>query len=125
MVLRRHMLAACVFCAVPAAFSAYIYAASGTGGAAWWLAAIGTASGVVEGTLLITLILRFGVLATSAACLLANLLAHFPLTIDPSMPYFGTSLLCFVAVAIPLFFAFHSALAGRPVFRDALLRASG
>jgi hypothetical protein len=66
--------------------------------------------------------MRFGLVAAAGCFLMMNFLAVYPITLDPSAPYFPTSLFA-LAVAAPLTgVAFFVALGGRPVFEDSILQ---
>jgi serine/threonine-protein kinase len=80
------------------------------------LAALFTA---VQTTLLVVVMLRFGLLALIASSFVYELLLLSPITPDFSVWYGGASLLALLSVAAIAAFAFHSSLAGRPLFGDA------
>ena len=83
--------------------------------------AFGGAIGVLMGLLILTLLLRFGLLAAVGCFLLANLLVSFPISLDSSDPYFSTSLLGLFLALLLAGAAFYVSLAGRPMFNDTLL----
>jgi hypothetical protein len=62
--------------------------------------------------------LRFGLVALIASSFVYELLLLFPITADFSVWYAGTSLFALLSVAAIAAFAFHSSLAGRPLFGD-------
>jgi predicted Ser/Thr protein kinase len=73
----------------------------------------------VQTTLLIVVMLRFGLLALIASSFVFELLLLFPITPDFSVWYGGASLFALLSVAALAAFAFHSSLAGRPLLGDA------
>jgi len=64
---------------------------------------------------------RFGFLSVIVAASVAEILRVMPLTFDLSAPYSGVSILTLAAVAGLTLVAFRISLAGRTLFRDALL----
>jgi hypothetical protein len=80
--------------------------------------ALGALFGVVETALLVFVMLRFGLVALIASSFVYELLLLFPITADFSVWYAGTSLFALLSVAAIAAFAFHSSLAGRPLFGD-------
>ncbi|MCH7884324.1 MAG: protein kinase [Planctomycetes bacterium] len=69
----------------------------------------------------LVVLMRFGLLALVAAFMFSFLLGAFPITVDFSTWYAGGSLLAMLAVVAVAGYGFHTALAGRPLFRDELL----
>jgi predicted Ser/Thr protein kinase len=80
--------------------------------------ALGALFGGVETALLVFVMLRFGLVALIASSFVYELLLLFPITADFSVWYAGTSLFALLSVAAIAAFAFHSSLAGRPLFGD-------
>ncbi len=64
---------------------------------------------------------RFGFLCVILAATVGDLLRLMPLTFDLSAPYAAPSILTMLVVAGLTLFALRTSLAGRPLFRDALL----
>ena len=69
----------------------------------------------------VTLTVRGGLLALASACYFAQVLASAPFTLDLSVWYAGRTLLVFVVLAAVAAYAFHTSLAGKPLFGTALL----
>ena len=69
--------------------------------------------------LMVFTMLRFGLVALIASFFVYVLLLMFPVTADFSAWYAGTSLFALLSVAILAALAFHTSLAGRPLFGDA------
>ena len=69
----------------------------------------------------LVVLMRFGLLALVAAFMFSFLLGAFPITVDFSTWYAAGSLLAMLAVVAVAGYGFHTALAGRPLFRDELL----
>jgi serine/threonine-protein kinase len=114
-VLRRHWLAAAVYCLLWSAFLAMqLGSLFGSGGAML----IGLFTGLISTIVAIFLLIRFGVVAFMALHLFDALTQGWPLTHDISSPFFTTSLLGpLVLIAIGLY-AFKTSLAGRPLFKE-------
>ena len=66
----------------------------------------------------------FGVLAATAAVFVYISLERFPVTLDLSVWYTGAALLPLLACSALALYGFYTALAGRPMIRDALMRPS-
>jgi Protein kinase domain len=109
MVFRRDWLAAAAFVLMFTGF-----ALLGTTGPLG-LAALFAAAGM---TLLVIVMLRFGLVALIGTIFAYVLLLLFPMTNDFSAWYAGTSLFALLSVAAVAAFAFHAALAGRPLLGD-------
>ena len=77
--------------------------------------------GLVMATLLVMVLLRYGLLAFAAAFLTLNLLSRFPITLDLSAWYVGASVLALGTVTLLALYGFLVSLAGRPLFRIDLL----
>jgi len=75
----------------------------------------------VETSLLVFVMLRFGLVALLASSFVFELVLLFPMTADFSLWYGGAALFAILSVAAMAAFAFHSSLAGRPLFGDAEL----
>ena len=67
------------------------------------------------------LLTRFGLLAAAGNIFFANLLATYPLTFDPSRPYFTTSMVGIVLALVFAFLAFRGSLAGRSLHTGSFL----
>jgi len=111
-VLRRDWLAAAAFVLIYMALN--------------WLAtpaspALAALFGAVQTALLVFVMVRFGLVALIASAFAFDLLLIFPITADFSVWYAGASLFAVLSVAAMAAFAFHSSLAGRPLFGDAEL----
>jgi hypothetical protein len=111
-VLRRDWLAAGAFVSIYMALNWLSATASPP------LAALFSA---VETALLVFTMLRFGLVALIASFFVWLSLLLFPITADFSVWYAGASLFALLGVAAIAAFAFHSSLAGRPLFGDAEL----
>ncbi len=70
-----------------------------------------------------TALFRFGFLSVMVGVTVADLLRWMPLTFDLTAPYAGASILALAAVAALMLIALRASLAGRPLFRDAVLGA--
>jgi serine/threonine-protein kinase len=84
---------------------------------------IGVLFGILDAVVLLTLMLRFGLLATAGCFVVVQSSMTFPWTLDAGLPYFGSAL---VGMAVPLAFtawAFFVATSGRTLFRDHLLES--
>jgi serine/threonine-protein kinase len=116
-VLRRHWLAAAVFCIIYTAIvTMQVASLFGSGGTAAML--LGLFGGLANSAILIFLLIRFGLVAFMAAGLFNSLTQDWPLTSDLSSPFFATSLLGpLVLIAVGLY-AFKISLAGRPLFKE-------
>jgi len=79
-----------------------------------WLA---LALGLLLATLLVAVLLRFGLLAFATAFLTFSLLLRFPITLDPSAWYVGASVMALGTVVLLAVYGFLVSLAGRPLFR--------
>jgi len=78
-------------------------------------------TGVLVWTLFIVLLLRFGLLAVTAAMVTESALLSFPITSNLSSWYSNASLFILVSVAVLAVYAFRLSLAGRPLFQEGLL----
>ena len=74
---------------------------------------VGLFVGLGTGIVVVLLLTRFGLLAAAGNIFFANLLAVFPLTFDPSRPYFAASLAGIGLALLLTFLAFREALGGR------------
>jgi hypothetical protein len=61
---------------------------------------------------------RLGVLATAVALFVQHMLGEFPITADLSAWYSGPTHLALAVVLLLAIYAFYTALAGRPLFKD-------
>jgi len=105
--LRRDWLAAAAFVAIYMGLNWVATPAS---------PALAALFGAVQTALLVFVMLRFGLLALIASSFVFELLLLSPMTADFSVWYAGASLFALVGVAAMAAFAFHSSLAGRPLF---------
>ena len=76
---------------------------------------------LVVAALSIIVLLRFGLLALTAAQFIFLLLVSFPFTLNFSLWYAGRSMFAMLIILALAFFGFRIALAGRPVFGSAAL----
>ncbi len=67
------------------------------------------------------ILIRFGLLSTVSAFFFNELLLRFPLTLDFSVWYAGSSLSALLIAAAVAAYGFHTALAGRPLFGGKIL----
>lgn len=63
-------------------------------------------------------LIRFGLVAALAAGILTDLLRSMPLTFDPSVWYSSTSFVALGFIGAMAIYGFHTALAGRSLFKD-------
>ncbi len=78
---------------------------------------------VLGRVVVMVVLMRFGLLALAAAFFVSRLFSRFPITLDFSTWYAAGSLLAMLAVIAVAGYAFHTALAGRPLLKDELLEA--
>lgn len=76
---------------------------------------------ILQYVLIIFVMLRFGLLSFVVGQVMANILLVFPITADFSTWYSGSVIFVLVFIAVLAGFAFHTALAGRPLFQAKLL----
>ena len=80
------------------------------------------AAGVsIVGGLVMFILVRFGVLAMIELILVETTLTSFPLTQDFSTWYAGSTIFASATVLLLTVYAFHTAIAGRPLFKDGFL----
>src|SRR5262249_6797973 len=111
-ILRREWLAAAAF--------VLILTAIGTGlssGAVW----VGLPLRLLEFGLMIFVMLRFGLLPFGIGEGVVSLLLLFPITADFSAWYAGSDIVALAFAVMLAGLAFHTALAGRPLFKADLL----
>jgi serine/threonine-protein kinase len=72
----------------------------------------------LQGAAIAVLVVRYGVLSTAVAFTVSNVLVFLPISLDPSRPYFATSLLALGTIAVLALVAYRVSLAG-DVFRRA------
>ncbi len=77
---------------------------------------IAGAFGAIYFGLVIFCLIRFGVLPMAAALFVNNVLIDFPLTADFSVWYASSTIFILVVVLALTTYAFHTAVAGQPVF---------
>ncbi|MGI8784355.1 MAG: serine/threonine-protein kinase [Acidobacteriota bacterium] len=82
---------------------------------------IALVSGVVLSALVLILLTRFGLLAAIAAFFFTLLCTSYPLTWDFSVWYWSNSLIVLVIGVALAAYAFHTSLAGQPLFRGGIL----
>ena len=71
--------------------------------------------------LILVITIRFGILAMIANFFTCAVLIEFPATTDFSTWYAGSTIFAFAVVLALTAFAFHTAVAGRPVFKAGFL----
>jgi hypothetical protein len=76
----------------------------------------------VLGLLYLTLLFRFGLLAAVVAEFFLGLIFAYPMSLDYSSWYSGSTALVLVVFAGMAIYGFRASLAGRPIFRGALLQ---
>lgn len=81
-------------------------------------AAAGVVFSAVSSLLIVFILFRYGLIALAVAFFANELLSGFPLTLDFSQWYAGTSLLALLCVLALAVFGFCEALAGRPLLRE-------
>jgi serine/threonine-protein kinase len=82
---------------------------------------IGLLIGAMNGFIVMTLLIRFGLLAAGAAMLASGILSQYPVTLDFSTPYVGAGMFGMLVVAGYALYGFRISLAGRAVFQDKIL----
>ena len=75
---------------------------------------------ILTGIAVFTLI-RFGVLSYAVGASVSNVILLFPLSADFSTWYAGSAIFALAAVLALTAYAFHTALAGRPLFTAGFL----
>jgi hypothetical protein len=78
----------------------------------------------VQFALAIFILIRFGVLPMMVGIFVSSILPSFPLTTDFSTWYAGSTLFALASVLALTAYAFHTAIAGRPVFKESFLEAT-
>jgi serine/threonine-protein kinase len=76
---------------------------------------------VIPAVSIFVVTIRFGLLAMIASFVASDVMIHFPVTTDLSTWYASSTLLACALVLVLAGYAFHSALAGRALFRGGLL----
>jgi serine/threonine-protein kinase len=84
-------------------------------------AAVGVVFSVAAGALTFYVLIRYGLVALAAALFASEMLINFPLTLDFSKWYAGSSLVALMAVLALAAFGFREALAGRSLLREEVL----
>jgi len=107
---RREWLAAAAFVALFSAPSAFGSAAL-----------VNTTVAAVHCALMIVILVRFGLLPLTVGMFVYNLLSNFPMTTDFSTWYASSTIFALAAVLALTAYAFHTALAGRRLFKEGLL----
>jgi serine/threonine-protein kinase len=118
MIFRVQWLAATAFCLLFTLLSVLEFIAFAGATLSLEIIALSVVLGVTSGVFMIVLLLRFGLLATVGAFIVATTLAYYPITLDPGAPYFATSLLGLLICIALASFAFYGSLAGRPLFEE-------
>jgi predicted Ser/Thr protein kinase len=112
LLLRREKLAAAAFVVFMAVFYALLSSGS---------ALIAVPIRLLQNILLVTILLRYGLVALAAAFFSVNLLITFPVTADFSTWYAGTTIFALSLLLVIAGLCFHTALAGRKLFKADLL----
>lgn len=121
-VLRRQVFAAIGFSLISILGDTAQLAGSGpTASFSAPIVGLGIFFGIVDAAIVIVLMTRYGLLATTGCFVVIQTFNLFPLTLDPSLPYFGVSLLGLAAPLAMTVFAFIQASSGRSLFQDRLL----
>jgi hypothetical protein len=71
-------------------------------------------------TLVVVVVLRFGLLSLAVGTFLAEVLGGLPLTLNPSAWYFSTSIAVFAGALALVVWAFYTSMAGRRLWSDDL-----
>lgn len=79
------------------------------------------AFGILGLSIMMLVLIRFGLVAALAAGIITDLLRSMPLTFDLSVWYANTSLVVLGFIGAMAIYGFHTALAGRSLFKDELL----
>jgi serine/threonine-protein kinase len=82
----------------------------------------GVVFSALNGFIIMTLLVRFGILATACAILAGGICDAYPLTLDFSKPYAGATVFGVLAIAAYSLYGFKTSLAGRSLFRDRILQ---
>jgi hypothetical protein len=77
-----------------------------------------TLSAVILALLLLYAVMRFGVLTTAALLYCYDIVVVFPPPVNPSAWYTQGSLAAFLSILALAVYAFHTTLAGRPIWQD-------
>jgi hypothetical protein len=120
-ILRKQWLAAIAYCAI-LSLSMAVTLGVQAGEVSQGLFFYGAAVGALIAVIVLTVLVRFGLLAAAGCFLMANLIPRFPITLDASTPYFTASLFGLLVAAAITVAAFYVSLAGRSMFGEALLR---
>jgi len=122
LIFRRQWLAATVFVLMFAALGSQNISqlSGGQGGVAPIV--FGIVLGGLNAAIIITLLVRFGILATAAAILAGGICDAYPLTLDFSTPYVGATMFGMLVLAAYALYGFRTSLAGRALFRDNILQ---
>jgi hypothetical protein len=78
----------------------------------------------IPAALILFITIRFGVLAMTASFFTTAMLLQFPATTDLSTWYSGSTLFAYAVVLVLAGYAFHTAVAGRPLFQSEFLDAA-
>ena len=80
--------------------------------------------GTIQFGLAIFILIRFGVLPMIVGIFVSSILPEFPLTTDFSTWYVASTLFALATVLALTAYAFHTAVAGRPLFKEGFLEAT-
>jgi len=86
--------------------------------------AIRVSLAAVQFGLAIFILIRFGVLPMMVGVFVSTVLPNFPLTTDVSTWYAGSTMFALASVLALTAYAFYTALAGRPLFKQGFLEAT-
>jgi serine/threonine-protein kinase len=123
--LRKQSAAAVVYALILGVFGAMKWGPIGGEAVSVSLMAFGAALSLVSAVVLLTLLMRFGVLSLAACFLVANLMANFPVTLDTTAHYFPTSVFALLVAGALAAYAFYTSLAGQALFQDAIFGEHG
>ena len=71
---------------------------------------------------MVVLLVRFGLVVAAVSVLVNDILSGLPVTADLSAWYAGASLFALLSILAVAIYGFHTALAGRRLFKDELLQ---
>jgi hypothetical protein len=120
--LRKQWLAAVAYGIIFSLSGALAAAVQGGGDVPNMLLVFAALVSALTAFLLLSLMIRFGLLAVAGAFLMVNLIANYPITLDGSAPYFSYSLFGMLLALALAGLAFYISLAGRPMFGDSLIK---
>jgi serine/threonine-protein kinase len=120
-ILRKQWLAAIAYCAI-LSLSMAVTLGVQAGEVSQGLFFFGAGIGALIAVIVLTILVRFGLLAAAGCFLIANHIPRFPVTLDTAAPYFGASMFGLLVAAAITIAAFYVSLAGRPMLGESLLR---